>query len=126
MSPAEARAFVELHLSHHELGYLVDDVRLVVSELVTNAVVHASTPVRVRIEALPLWVKPTVLDVCADLPVLRREQRICVEAEGGRGLRVIDACSFDWGTDVGPGNGKSMWVLFAVRPESSWVALTHP
>jgi anti-sigma regulatory factor (Ser/Thr protein kinase) len=53
--PAEARAFVELHLTHHELRYLVDDIRLVVSELVTNAVVHASTPVKVGIEALPFW-----------------------------------------------------------------------
>jgi anti-sigma regulatory factor (Ser/Thr protein kinase) len=111
---------VELHLVHHGLGYLVDDVRLVVSELVTNAVVHASTPVRVRIEALPVCVKLTVHDECADLPALH-EQPICVDAEGGRGLQVIDACSFDWGTDVGPGNGKSMWARFAVRPGCSWV-----
>jgi anti-sigma regulatory factor (Ser/Thr protein kinase) len=125
-SPAEARACVELHLSHHELGYLVDDVRLVVSELVTGAVVHASTPVRVRIEALPFWVKLTVHDGCADLPVLRPEQRFSDDAEGGRGLQVIDTCSFDWGTDVGPGNGESMLALFAMRPASSWVALAHP
>jgi anti-sigma regulatory factor (Ser/Thr protein kinase) len=39
-SPAEARAFVVRLLVEHRLLYLVDDVRLVASELATNAVVH--------------------------------------------------------------------------------------
>src|SRR5687768_8027247 len=80
-SPAEARAFVERHLAHHELRYLVDDIRLVVSELVTNAVVHAITPIRVKIQELPFCVKLTVYDESADVPVLRLDQRIADDAE---------------------------------------------
>ena len=120
-SPAEARDFVALHLSRHELGYLVDDVRLVVSELVTNAVVHARTPLMVRLEELLFCVKLTVYDECADRPVLRLEQRVAPETEGGRGLWITDACSADWGANLGNGAGKSTWALFGVRPRSSWV-----
>jgi anti-sigma regulatory factor (Ser/Thr protein kinase) len=121
-SPAEARSFVELHLTQHELSYLVEDIRLVVSELVTNSVIHATTEARVRIEQLPFCVKLTVYDESAELPVLRPESRTADHAEGGRGLCIIDACSLGWGADLDRGSGKSLWALFAVRPESSWVA----
>lgn len=120
-SPAKAGAFVERHLGLHELVYLVEDIRLVVSELVTNAVVHADTRVRVRIEEVPFCVKLTVYDESMDLPVLALHDRVSTDAEHGRGLWVTDACSADWGTDLGRGEGKSVWALFAVRPESSWV-----
>ena len=42
-SAAKARAFVLQHLAEHRLLYLVDDVRMVASELATNAVLHART-----------------------------------------------------------------------------------
>ena len=120
-SPAKARKFVERHLGLHELVYLVEDVRLVVSELVTNAVVHADTLVRVRIEEVPFCVKLTVYDESMDLPVLALQDRAFADAEHGRGLCVTEACSAHWGTDLGRGGGKSVWALFAVRPKSSWV-----
>ena len=37
------RAFVSKHLVDHRLTFLVDTVRLVVSELATNALVHGQT-----------------------------------------------------------------------------------
>ena len=114
-APASARAFVRRHLTHHGLPYLIDDICLVVSELVTNAVVHALTPVRVEIEEMLFCVKLTVSDESADLPVLLPE-RVADKAEGGRGLGVIDAVCSDWGTDPGQGGGKSVWAQFGVRP----------
>jgi anti-sigma regulatory factor (Ser/Thr protein kinase) len=42
-SVATARDFVRLHLREHHLEHLVDDIRLTVSELATNAVKHAGT-----------------------------------------------------------------------------------
>ena len=118
-SPARARDFVENQCHEQDLPYLVDDIRLVVSELVTNAVIHARTPIRVRIEALPLWVKLTVYDQSADLPLLSLAGHVLAEDENGRGLWLVDACSAEWGTDVASGDGKSTWALFAVRPEPS-------
>jgi anti-sigma regulatory factor (Ser/Thr protein kinase) len=95
-----------------QLAYLVDHIQLVASELVTNAVVHARTPVRVRIEELPSCVKLTVHDGAADLPVLRLERRTSADAENGRGMWVIDACSAEWGSDLRLGSGRSTWALF--------------
>jgi hypothetical protein len=108
-SPAQARDFVERPLIQHGLVHLVGDIRLVVSELVTNAVVHAGTSIRVRIEELPSWVKLTVYDRSVDLPVLRLSTRISDDTESGRGLWIVDACSSEWGTDLTDGEGKAIW-----------------
>jgi anti-sigma regulatory factor (Ser/Thr protein kinase) len=119
-SPAQARDFVTDYCHRQDLSYLVDDVVLVVSELVTNAVIHAQTRIRVTIEELPFCVKLVVYDESLDLPVLSLAGRVRADDEGGRGLWLVDACSADWGTDVASSEGKSTWALFAVRPRSSW------
>lgn len=51
MSVARARDFVCTHLVVHDLLHLVEDVRLVVSELATNAVAHAQTPFAVTLSS---------------------------------------------------------------------------
>ena len=51
ISAALARDFVYVHLVAHDLFPLVEDVRLVVSELATNAVAHAQTPFRVTLSS---------------------------------------------------------------------------
>ena len=61
---SRARAFVRLHLGEHLLSYLTDDVDLVVSELATNAMVHARTTFRVSLQAF--------------------EATLLLEVEGGR------------------------------------------
>ena len=48
-SAALAREFVTEHLVEHQLSDLVEDVRLVVSELATNAILHARTSYTVRL-----------------------------------------------------------------------------
>jgi hypothetical protein len=45
-SPAQAREFAARELLRFDRAYLVDNVRLVVSEVVTDAGVHARTPIR--------------------------------------------------------------------------------
>ncbi|HEY3529185.1 MAG TPA: hypothetical protein VGK78_08535 [Nocardioides sp.] len=52
-SVALARDFVCKHLLAHHQSHLVDDVRLMVSELATNAVVHAQTPFGVCLSRVP-------------------------------------------------------------------------
>ena len=118
-SPAQARRFAERHLIQHDLDYLIDDVGLVVSELVTNAVVHARTRIRVRLEELLFCVQLTVYDQSVDLPVPRLAGRVSADEEGGRGLWIVDACSADWGTDLGGEEGKGTWAMFAMRPKPS-------
>ena len=72
-------------------AYLLDDVRLVVSELVTNAAVHARTRIRVKIEEMAFCVKLTVYDQSADVPVRSLASRVGADDESGRGLWIVDA-----------------------------------
>ena len=44
VSASKARDFICQYLVAHDLQYLVEDVRLVASELATNAMAHARTP----------------------------------------------------------------------------------
>ena len=120
-SPAQARRYVEEFLDQKDLGYLLDDVRLVVSELVTNAAVHARTRIRVTIEEMPFCVKLTVYDQSVDVPVKSLASRVSADDESGRGLWIVDACSADWGVDLPEDGEKCIWALFAVQPRSSWV-----
>ena len=48
-SVSAARNFVRLHLTEHDLRWLVDDARVVVNEFATNAVLHAPTPFAVAL-----------------------------------------------------------------------------
>ena len=54
---------------HHGLPYLVDDVRLVVSELAANAMVHAQTPFTVTLVEGDRSVLLTVRDGSPESPV---------------------------------------------------------
>lgn len=125
-SPARARDFVERYLNQQDLPYLVDASCLVVSELVTNAVVHARTPIRVSIEEMQSCVKLKVYDESVDIPMPSLADRVGTDNESGRGLGLVDACSEDWGAELAGDEGKCIWVLFAVRPESSWVENGRP
>ena len=119
-APALARAFVEEYCHQRDLSYLVDDIRLVVSELVTNAVVHARSRIRVTIQELSFCVRLVVYDESVDVPLPSLGNRVVNDSENGRGLWIVDACSTDWGTDLNGDEGKSTWAVFAVRPKSSW------
>lgn len=124
-SPGRARDFVERCCNQHDLSYLVEDICLVVSELVTNAVIHARTRIRVRIEEWLLCVKVTVYDESVDLPLMSPGCQSS-EDESGRGLWLVEALSAAWGTDLAGAEGKSTWALFAVSPGSSWVQDASP
>src|SRR4029079_12655464 len=51
-SVSRARSFISRHLAEHELSYLDEDVRLVASELATNATLPARTPFTVSLQRL--------------------------------------------------------------------------
>lgn len=85
---------------------LADDVQLVVTELVANAVRHAPARVQLRL----LLEGPTLrVEVSDDQPVMlpRRTARAVV-AENGRGLLIVEALAQDWGVDGDPA-GKTVW-----------------
>ncbi|HET6965393.1 MAG TPA: ATP-binding protein [Acidimicrobiales bacterium] len=102
---AVARAFVADRLSVWEVDQGVDEALLVVSELVSNAVVHARTAVRVRVQYDGVAVRLEVRDENSRLPALAP----CpLDATSGRGLMLIGSLSSSWGIEHF-GEGKVIW-----------------
>jgi anti-sigma regulatory factor (Ser/Thr protein kinase) len=83
----------------------VDLARLLVSEVVTNAVLHARTSATLTVDRDDSTVKVQVEDSNPLLPVIRSHGP---EAGTGRGLHVLDRLASDWGTDQRKG-GKVVW-----------------
>ncbi|WP_344575384.1 ATP-binding protein [Streptomyces lunalinharesii] len=116
----QARASVRTTLACWCLDSLIDSAQLVVSELVTNALRHA-TPIRLP-EEEPICcrltverpehtaVRITVSDPSPCGPVQRHPD---AESETGRGLRVLSELSADWGV-AKTSAGKSVWALLRV------------
>ena len=112
-SPSEARDFVCRHLLDHQLAHLVEDVRLVASELVTNAMMHARTPIALTLEELPFCVMLSVHD---DSPLQPMTAVAHVDATRGRGMNLVEQFSNGWGISPGPEDDKTVWASFALRP----------
>lgn len=111
-SASRARAFVLQHLVDHRLQYLADPVRLVASELATNALVHAQTAFCITLTEADHAVLLTVSDDSDSIPVQRAAQDTEV---GGRGLGIVDMVSTEWGVNEGDDHSKSVWASFATR-----------
>jgi DNA-binding NarL/FixJ family response regulator len=103
-SPRRARAWVRDLLSADD-GALVSSVELLVSELVTNAVVHAESAPRIEIHLGRDAVRVAVLD---DDPALPRQRAPDEARPGGRGLRLVESISDRWGAERSDG-GKVVW-----------------
>jgi anti-sigma regulatory factor (Ser/Thr protein kinase) len=107
-SPGAARAAVARAIDDLQLAPLSDDLQLVVSELVTNAIRHAAPPVELEIEADEDTVTVAVADGSAGRPQPRSAD---LDAEGGRGLLLIDLLSAESGVRPEP-PGKTIWASF--------------
>jgi len=125
----EARGFTRRTLDQWEIGERFDDVCLVVSELVTNALRHA-LPVgavgaadqhpAVRLH-LMRWTERLVCavrDPSRESPVEREAGDF--SAESGRGLFLVDSFADSWGWHPlgGTLGGKVVWALFQL-PQAS-------
>ncbi|WP_307621745.1 ATP-binding protein [Streptomyces sp. V3I7] len=119
----EARAFTRGMLGQWDVGDRFDDICLVVSELVTNALRHAlpgdadcrtdgTAPVRLHLMRWNDRLVCAVRDPSHDSPVARTPDDC--SAESGRGLFLVDAFSDSWGWYplAGTLNGKAVWALF--------------
>lgn len=103
-SPWRARCFVAETLSD-DTATVADIVSLLVSEIVTNAVLHARTEVRVSIERAEDTIRVEIADECVSGPQVRHVTR---QASTGRGLQLVDQLSDRWGTEPRQG-GKVVW-----------------
>jgi anti-sigma regulatory factor (Ser/Thr protein kinase)/anti-anti-sigma regulatory factor len=108
---AAARAFVRDLLGYWQLALpdntLVDRAVLLVGELVTNAVVHARTELGLRVELRGDLLHLAVRDGSPRL--LRLVTVPDPEAEGGRGLWLVEQLARAWGVNRHPDGGKVVW-----------------
>ncbi|HEX6360476.1 ATP-binding protein [Actinophytocola sp.] len=115
-SAALARQFTRSTLASWQRGSdgeSVDDIVLVVSELVTNALLHGhGTPV-VRLLDGGNQVR---VEVCDDSPLLPVSHR--VTPTSGLGLRVVEQLSSAWGASR-RGRGKVVWCELPAAPETT-------
>lgn len=107
---ATAREFAVASVPDASLG---DALRLAVSELATNAVIHARTPFTVRVvrHGGGGTVRVSVTDHSTDLPV-RQERR--PDAAGGRGIAIVEHLASEWGVESSDG-GKTVWFEVTAR-----------
>ncbi|MEY2461637.1 MAG: hypothetical protein QOG30_3467 [Acidimicrobiaceae bacterium] len=78
---------------------------LLVSELASNAVLHAETPFEVTVSIDEARVRVAVSDSNPTMPALRTYVR---ESITGRGLHMVAASAARWGFDAQP-DGKVVW-----------------
>ncbi|MFE7561550.1 SpoIIE family protein phosphatase [Kitasatospora sp. NPDC057500] len=103
-TPGRARRLAAHTLRRWGLEELTEATELMVSELVTNAVQHATRPVTLSL------VRTTRLrcEVGDDSPLLPRPRRAGPEDERGRGLQIVARCAERWGA-TRLGTGKVVW-----------------
>ncbi len=102
-----ARQFLRERRCPAHRAEVVEDAVLLVSELVTNAVRHASPPIILEVmceTSHALQVR--VSDATPQPPSPGRPE---AQDEGGRGLAITEILSDEWGVDPNSGDGKTVW-----------------
>ena len=116
-----ARYFTLATLRRWGTAHSSQDIAIVVSEMVTNALRHAPPgpgdtgprrPVRLGLLQQGPWVLCAVADPGTAVPVPRAPGPL---AEAGRGLQMICAFSDLWGYTTPSDAGKVVWAMFTAR-----------
>ena len=102
---SQVRAFVAQELEQLGRQELIDDAVLVASELAANAMLHAGGIAAVSVTEAGDAVRLEVHDRTRVPPVMARQS---TEAMTGRGLRLVDSISKEWGAEP-TAEGKVVW-----------------
>ena len=105
-SASAARRFAQSVLTEWHESELADVVALLVSELVTNAVLHAGSPVQVAVRRRGDCVR---IEVADDSPVLPGLRDYSDDATTGRGLGMLEMLAETWGVEAAATGGKVVW-----------------
>ncbi len=104
-SAGRARALLRRALTGHVREDDLDPAQLAMSEIVTNALVHAGTPMSLRILLAPRGLRVELSDGSQRMPA-RRE--FGDAAATGRGLHLVEELTSRWGA-YPDGEGKVVW-----------------
>ena len=98
-------------LAEWGLSTLTDAAQLLTSEVVTNSLLHARSPIRLTVEQTAAGVRVAVTDGSTVVPALRRKSP---SATTGRGLHLLSQLADEWDTEIAEG-GKTVW--FTLRSD---------
>lgn len=104
-SARAARSFVSRVLAGSPASGCAETAELLVSELVTNALLHARSGVEVVVRVDPTRVRVEVHDTEERLPFLIAEPGDTI---AGRGLHIVEELASGWGAEPREG-GKAVW-----------------
>ena len=107
-----AREHVTRFVAEQHLDRARDDLRIIVSELVANAVMHGRAPIALTLAQHDGTVRVEVTDGAADLDAVHLRE-IDSPTVGGRGLRILSALADAWGI-AATAHGKSVWATYVV------------
>jgi anti-sigma regulatory factor (Ser/Thr protein kinase) len=107
----KSRSFVTATLEAWGLQHLEERAVLLVSELATNAVLHAGTPFRISM----ILGDALIVEVTDQSEEMPRVEANRVDSEHGRGLRLVSQFASDWGWRPA-GRGKTVWFSLALDP----------
>ncbi|MFI6080224.1 SpoIIE family protein phosphatase [Streptomyces sp. NPDC051217] len=114
------RHFLQGLLPGWGLAALLDNLELLITEAVTNALIHADTEVDVRLRGYPDHLRVEVRDSDPRPPLLVANlgpgEAGDAEAESGRGMLIIDALASSWGSSPA-GRGKTTWFELGVADQ---------
>jgi anti-sigma regulatory factor (Ser/Thr protein kinase) len=117
-SPSAARRFVSDWLAQHGHGGLSEIAQLAVSELATNAVLHARSDFTVSLATSSDAIRIAVGDSSTDRPVARN---VDDTASRGRGLAIVESLSLASGHEARSG-GKVVWADIAIPHRDEVIA----
>jgi hypothetical protein len=83
---------------------------VVVSELVTNAILHGAPPVHLLALRTPEFVHVDVLDARPDLGL---------GSDHSASVHIVEAFAHNWGVHVHDGDGKTIWAEFAGHSDTA-------
>jgi anti-sigma regulatory factor (Ser/Thr protein kinase) len=116
-APGTARELVEGACRSWGVGYLAGPATVVVSELVSNAVQHAGTDLKVIVALRGGYLHVSVQDGSPDPPMVTDlgARGGALVPERGRGLHLIKGYAVAWGSTPTDG-GKTVWATLRVAP----------
>jgi len=121
-APRAARAFVAETLTAWDVqAEKIEAAQLVVSELVTNAVLHTaeSTAISLDLRLTDGVVRVLVSDGSLGEPERRAPPPDPWTAETGRGVWLVDAFAERWGTETHGREGKTVWCELRIEAPTS-------
>jgi anti-sigma regulatory factor (Ser/Thr protein kinase) len=104
-SASAARQFLRSTLEAWGCEDLTDSGSLLVSELVTNAVLHARSPIELIVGHEHQVVRVEVVDRDDHLPV---RKHYAIDAGTGRGMVLVESIADRWGAEI-RSQGKAVW-----------------